>query len=131
MQNLKVRRAGFAVRKYYALFLERYKCLCPATWPYYKDKNNPREGVQVLLDFLKFKQVDDYMFGNTKIFIRSSQMFYDLETAFEIKKHLLVTKLKAMYRGYKGRVKFKKTKEACKLIWKKLINLVIILFKWR
>lgn len=33
MENLRVRRAGFGYRNKYDSFVERYKCLCPETWP--------------------------------------------------------------------------------------------------
>ena len=35
MENLRIRRAGFAYRRKYTEFLDRYKCLCPQTWPNY------------------------------------------------------------------------------------------------
>ncbi|RZC40033.1 Myosin head domain containing protein, partial [Asbolus verrucosus] len=46
MENLRVRRAGFAYRREYSLFLQRYKSLSDQTWPkYYGDA---KEGVQIL-----------------------------------------------------------------------------------
>jgi len=36
MENLRVRRAGFCYRRPFAVFLERYKSLCPKTWPIWK-----------------------------------------------------------------------------------------------
>lgn len=33
MENLRVRRAGFCYRRPFAVFLGRYKSLCPKTWP--------------------------------------------------------------------------------------------------
>jgi myosin heavy subunit len=33
MENLRVRRAGFCYRRHMDFFLQRYKSLCPATWP--------------------------------------------------------------------------------------------------
>ena len=35
MENLRVRRAGFAYRRTLPYFVERYKSLCPKTWPIY------------------------------------------------------------------------------------------------
>ena len=51
MENLRVRRAGFAYRRPYEAFLNRYKSLCPDTWP--KPKGTPKEAVQTLVNFLK------------------------------------------------------------------------------
>lgn len=42
MENLRVRRAGFAYRRKYEAFLQRYKSLCPETWPTWKGR--PRMG---------------------------------------------------------------------------------------
>lgn len=33
MENVRVRRAGYAFRQLYGPFLERYKMLSPRTWP--------------------------------------------------------------------------------------------------
>lgn len=60
MENLRVRRAGFAYRRPYDQFLERYKSLCPKTWPSYPGPST--EGVQVLVNHLKF-QDNEYQMG--------------------------------------------------------------------
>ena len=36
MENIRVRRAGYAFRMEYSRFLERYKMLSKRTWPNYK-----------------------------------------------------------------------------------------------
>jgi myosin-1 len=64
MENLRVRRAGFAYRRGYAGFLDRYKCICPATWPRFK--GTPQEGVRAILTSLGLRQ-DEYRFGKTKV----------------------------------------------------------------
>ena len=50
MENLRVRRAGFAFRRVYPAFLERYKSLCPATWPNFKGE--AKDGVKALCKHL-------------------------------------------------------------------------------
>ena len=50
MENLRVRRAGFAYRRPYATFLNRYKSLCPDTWPH--PKGTDKSAVQTLVDHL-------------------------------------------------------------------------------
>lgn len=60
MENLRVRRAGFAYRRPYDQFLERYKSLCPETWPFYRGEAT--DGVQVLVNYLKFQE-NDYQMG--------------------------------------------------------------------
>eukprot|EP00456_Euglypha_rotunda_P082288 TRINITY_DN8086_c0_g1_i12.p1 TRINITY_DN8086_c0_g1~~TRINITY_DN8086_c0_g1_i12.p1 ORF type:complete len:128 (+),score=15.68 TRINITY_DN8086_c0_g1_i12:43-384(+) len=36
LENVRVRRAGFAFRQLFKEFLKRYKCICTATWPFWK-----------------------------------------------------------------------------------------------
>jgi hypothetical protein len=44
MENIRVRRAGYAFRMEYGPFLERYKMLCGVTWP--KWQGPARDGVK-------------------------------------------------------------------------------------
>lgn len=60
MENLRVRRAGFAYRRAYQIFLERYKSLCPTTWPSYEGP--AKDGVRAIVDHLKYHP-DDYRMG--------------------------------------------------------------------
>lgn len=53
MENLRVRRAGFAYRRPYEGFLNRYKSLCPETWPH--PKGDAKSAVQTLVNHLKVK----------------------------------------------------------------------------
>ncbi|KAL0193820.1 hypothetical protein M9458_012116, partial [Cirrhinus mrigala] len=60
MEHLRVRRAGFAYRRRYEVFLKRYKALCPATWPHWKGV--PADGVEKLVQHLGY-QPDEYKMG--------------------------------------------------------------------
>lgn len=60
MENLRVRRAGFAYRRPHKHFLQRYKSLCPETWPHYRGSD--RQGTQVLVDHLGYAE-DEYKLG--------------------------------------------------------------------
>uniref|UniRef100_A0A8C1M9U4 Myosin IHa n=1 Tax=Cyprinus carpio TaxID=7962 RepID=A0A8C1M9U4_CYPCA len=86
MEHLRVRRAGFAYRRRYEVFLQRYKALCPATWPHWRGV--PAEGVEKLVQHLDYKP-DEYKMGRTKIFIRYARTLFATEDAFEICKHEL------------------------------------------
>lgn len=70
LENVRVRRAGFAYRLTYEKFLQRYKCLSRKTWP------NPRSGkakdnVATILKECSYD--NDCRYGVTKIFIKSPQ----------------------------------------------------------
>ncbi|KAJ9584130.1 hypothetical protein L9F63_021539 [Diploptera punctata] len=73
MENLRVRRAGFAYRRPYEMFLQRYKCLSPKTWPNYP--GSAKQGVQEIVNHLNYDK-DEYRMGNTKLFIRSPRTLF-------------------------------------------------------
>lgn len=110
MENLRVRRAGFAYRRTYEMFLQRYKCLCDRTWPNYRD-GTPKEGVQILVNELEYKP-EDYRMGKTKIFIRFPKVLFATEDAFQMKKHDLASLLQAHWKGRCQRKKFLEMKMA-------------------
>ncbi|KAJ8378258.1 hypothetical protein AAFF_G00244620 [Aldrovandia affinis] len=109
MEHLRVRRAGFAYRRRYDIFLKRYKPLCPATWPHWYGL--PADGVAKLVEHLGYKP-DEYKMGRTKIFIRHARTLYATEDAFDVCKNELATKLQAKYRGYKAKGDFRRQKQA-------------------
>ncbi|KAI8115492.1 Myosin-IB [Lucilia cuprina] len=108
MENLRVRRAGFAYRRTYDMFLNRYKCLSKQTWPNY---NGPaKEGVKILVKELNYGP-EDYRFGETKLFIRFPKTLFDTEDAFQEKKHDIAAILQARWKGRQQRRKYLKLRE--------------------
>ncbi|KAK1899490.1 Unconventional myosin-Ic [Dissostichus eleginoides] len=105
MENLRVRRAGFAYRRRYEVFLQRYKSLCPDTWPSWQGKLP--EGVATLVKHLGYKP-EEYKMGRSKIFIRFPKTLFATEDALETRKHSLATKLQAGWRGYSQKTKFQR-----------------------
>ncbi|MED6290783.1 Unconventional myosin-Ih [Characodon lateralis] len=109
MEHLRVRRAGFAYRRRYEIFLQRYKALCPDTWPNWK--GTPEEGVRCLIKHLGYK-TDEYKFGRTKIFIRHPRTLFATEDAFQVCKHQLATRIQAKYKGWRVKEDYLRQKEA-------------------
>ncbi|XP_029024032.1 unconventional myosin-Ih isoform X2 [Betta splendens] len=109
MEHLRVRRAGFAYRRKYEIFLQRYKALCPDTWP--KWKGSAAEGVQLLIKHLGYRS-DEYKMGRTKIFIRHPRTLFATEDAFQVCKHKLATRIQAKYKGYRVKEEYLKQREA-------------------
>ncbi|XP_010827147.1 PREDICTED: unconventional myosin-Ih [Bison bison bison] len=95
MEHLRVRRAGFAYRRKYEHFLQRYKSLCPDTWPHWHGP--PEEGVERLIKYIGYKP-EEYKLGRTKIFIRFPRTLFATEDAFELSKHQLVARIQATYK---------------------------------
>ncbi|KFO23731.1 Myosin-Ih [Fukomys damarensis] len=60
MEHLRVRRAGFAYQRKYEHFLQRYKSLCPDTWPHWPGP--PGEGVERLIKYIGYKP-EEYKLG--------------------------------------------------------------------
>ncbi|XP_067834933.1 unconventional myosin-Id-like [Heptranchias perlo] len=77
LENVRVRRAGFAYRQPYDRFLVRYKMTCEYTWPNHLMPTD-LEAARVIIDQHGFQQ--DVAYGNTKLFIRTPQTLFDLET---------------------------------------------------
>lgn len=111
MENLRVRRAGFAYRRQYELFLNRYKALCEATWPNYRGSGSSRDAVELICQQLNYDD-DDYRLGRTKIFIRFPRVLFATEDALQARKHELATIVQAQYRGYHERQNFLRLKAA-------------------
>ncbi|EDW37698.1 GL10077 [Drosophila persimilis] len=110
MENLRVRRAGFAYRRAYDLFLERYKCLSKSTWPNYKGAGGPKAGVQQLVKDLGYDN-EQYKMGETKLFIRWPRTLFDTEDSYQAKKHDIAAIIQAHWKGVVQRRKYLKLGE--------------------
>uniref|UniRef100_A0A671N4E2 Unconventional myosin-Ic-like n=1 Tax=Sinocyclocheilus anshuiensis TaxID=1608454 RepID=A0A671N4E2_9TELE len=129
MENLRVRRAGFAYRRRYETFLQRYKSLCPDTWPNWDGRLV--DGVSTLVKYLGYKP-EEYKLGRTKIFIRFPKTLFATEDALEVRKHSLgmsysqktkyrkmrqsAVKIQAWWRGILARREAKRRREAANTI---------------
>ncbi|NXK74791.1 MYO1A protein, partial [Amazona guildingii] len=103
MENVRVRRAGYAFRQLYGSFLERYKMLGSRTWPRWTGTD--RAGAEALLEELAFPP-EELAFGHTKIFIRSPRTLFDLERRRQERVVRLVTLIQKMIRGWRCRTQY-------------------------
>ncbi|XP_067589981.1 unconventional myosin-If isoform X1 [Pseudorca crassidens] len=81
-ENIRVRRAGFAYRRQFAKFLQRYAILTPETWPHWH--GDERQGVQHLLRAVNMEP-DQYQMGSTKVFVKNPESLFLLEEMRERK----------------------------------------------
>lgn len=81
-ENIRVRRAGFAYRRLFQKFLQRYAILTPETWPRWR--GDERQGVQHLLRSVNM-DTDQYQMGHTKIFVKNPESLFLLEEMRERK----------------------------------------------
>ncbi|KAJ7317700.1 hypothetical protein JRQ81_003862 [Phrynocephalus forsythii] len=113
LENVRVRRAGYAYRQLYAPCLQRYKMLCKETWPHWK--GSARDGVQVLLSSLPIDH-KELAYGNTKIFIRTPRTLFDLENRRRQRVEELVALIQATFWAWKYRRLFQKMRSSQILI---------------
>ncbi|KAM4626521.1 unconventional myosin-Ib isoform 3-T3 [Discoglossus pictus] len=103
LENVRVRRAGYAFRQPYEPCLERYKMLCKQTWPHWKGP--ARDGVDVLLNDLAIPK-EEFSLGRSKIFIRNPRTLFKLEDLRKERLEDLATLIQKIYRGWKCRTRF-------------------------
>uniref|UniRef100_A0A8C3K4R4 Unconventional myosin-Ib n=1 Tax=Calidris pygmaea TaxID=425635 RepID=A0A8C3K4R4_9CHAR len=103
LENVRVRRAGYAFRQAYEPCLERYKMLCKQTWPHWRGP--ARDGVKVLFNELKIPE-EEFSFGRSKIFIRNPRTLFKLEDLRKQRLEDLATLIEKIYRGWKCRTRF-------------------------
>ncbi|CAK8683010.1 unnamed protein product [Clavelina lepadiformis] len=106
MENVRVRRAGFANRQPYQRFLQRYKMLSSYTWPNHQCRSD-KEAVTALIKDIRFDH--DVAYGNTKVFIRTPNTLVTLEEKrSELIPHIIVL-LQKMWRGANARRRYRRT----------------------
>ncbi|XP_076974617.1 unconventional myosin-Ig isoform X2 [Tamandua tetradactyla] len=96
LENVRVRRAGFASRQPYPRFLLRYKMTCEYTWPNHL-LGSDRAAVSALLE--QHGLQGDVAFGHSKLFIRSAQTLVALEQSRARLIPIIVLLLQKAWRG--------------------------------
>ncbi|XP_058502779.1 myosin IEb [Solea solea] len=81
-ENIRVRRAGYAYRRVFNKFLQRYAILTKETWPHWR--GDLRQGVLHLLNSVHMDQ-DQFQLGKSKIFIKAPESLFLLEEMRERK----------------------------------------------
>ncbi|KAM8835472.1 unconventional myosin-Ic-like isoform 1-T2 [Synchiropus picturatus] len=109
MENLRVRRGGFAYRRRFEDFLQRYKPLCPETWPNWHGRLH--DGVSTLVKHLGYEE-EEYKLGRSKIFIRLPKTLFTTEDALQAKKPDIAVALQTSWRGYRERAKYQRIRNA-------------------
>ncbi|CAL8299038.1 unnamed protein product [Lota lota] len=102
LENVRVRRAGFAYRQAYSRFLLRYKMTCEYTWPNHL-MTTDREAVEAIVTQHGFQ--DDVAYGHTKLFVRSPRSLFSLEQERAALIPILVLFLQKVWRGALARMR--------------------------
>ncbi|XP_053308987.1 unconventional myosin-Id isoform X2 [Spea bombifrons] len=113
LENVRVRRAGFAYRQLYERFLQRYKMISKLTWPNHQ-MSSDRAAVQKILQENHFDQ--DAAYGKTKVFIRTPRTLFSLEEKRSESLLKVIIFLQKIWRGTLARQRYKKTKAALTIL---------------
>lgn len=99
LENIRVRRAGYAYRQVFDKFVERFAILSKKTWPE-PWKGDAKSGAEALLRDLGI-DAKEWQMGKTKVFLRSPETLFDLEERKERKYHDSATLIARTYRNFK------------------------------
>ncbi|XP_068688023.1 unconventional myosin-Ie-like isoform X1 [Montipora foliosa] len=107
-ENIRVRRAGFAYRRPFQKFLERYAILTKETWPRWT--GDVRRGVEHLMNAVNMEP-DQWQMGKTKVFVKAPESLFLLEELRDRKFDGYARKIQKAYRMYKSRQYFAELKQ--------------------
>eukprot|EP00026_Physarum_polycephalum_P002600 Phypoly_transcript_02607.p1 GENE.Phypoly_transcript_02607~~Phypoly_transcript_02607.p1 ORF type:complete len:872 (+),score=218.83 Phypoly_transcript_02607:31-2616(+) len=97
LENVRIRRAGYAYRQVYDKFFFRYRVCCKETWPVWK--GSYQEGAEAILRALNIEAAQ-YRKGTTKIFIRAPETVFSLEELRERKVVTYANKIQRFFQRF-------------------------------
>ncbi|XP_068610938.1 unconventional myosin-Id [Brachionichthys hirsutus] len=109
LENVRVRRAGFAYRQTYPRFLQRYKMISEFTWPNH-DLPSDKDAVKRLMQGCGFDH--DAAYGKTKVFIRTPRTLFTLEGQRAEMVQRIVLFLQKVWRGTLARMRYRRMRAA-------------------
>uniref|UniRef100_A0AAY4DA60 Osteoclast-stimulating factor 1 n=1 Tax=Denticeps clupeoides TaxID=299321 RepID=A0AAY4DA60_9TELE len=101
-ENIRVRRAGYAYRRVFRKFLNRYAILTKESWPTWR--GDEKQGVMHLLRSVNMDQ-DQYQLGRSKVFIKAPESGIKRDLILTPKFVYLVGREKVKQGPEKGMVK--------------------------
>ncbi|XP_076800330.1 unconventional myosin-Ie-like isoform X2 [Clavelina lepadiformis] len=114
-ENVRVRRAGFAYRRPFHKFLQRYAILTPETWPVWR--GDERQGIKHLMTCVNMDS-DQWQCGKTKLFIKNPESLFLLEEMRDRKYDGYARIIQKTYRHYIAQKKYQEIKEeACQIVF--------------
>uniref|UniRef100_A0AAQ4RM51 Osteoclast-stimulating factor 1 n=1 Tax=Gasterosteus aculeatus aculeatus TaxID=481459 RepID=A0AAQ4RM51_GASAC len=107
-ENIRVRRAGFAYRRLFNKFLNRYAILTAETWPCWRGPE--QQGVLHLLRSVNM-DTDQYQMGRSKVFVKNPESLFLLEEMRERKFDTFARIIQKSWRKYIARKKYEQMRE--------------------
>ncbi|XP_057578562.1 unconventional myosin-Ie isoform X4 [Hippopotamus amphibius kiboko] len=107
-ENIRVRRAGYAYRRVFQKFLQRYAILTKATWPSWR--GDEKQGVLHLLQSVNMDS-DQFQLGKSKVFIKAPESLFLLEEMRERKYDGYARVIQKSWRKFVARKKYVQMRE--------------------
>ncbi|XP_044135648.1 unconventional myosin-Ie [Bufo gargarizans] len=107
-ENIRVRRAGYAYRRVFKKFLQRYAILTKETWPSWR--GDEKKGVLHLLHSVNVDS-DQFQLGKSKVFIKAPESLFLLEEMRERKYDGYARTIQKAWRKYVARKKYVEMRE--------------------
>ncbi|KAH0512066.1 Unconventional myosin-Ie [Microtus ochrogaster] len=107
-ENIRVRRAGYAYRRVFQKFLQRYAILTKATWPVWR--GDEKQGVLHLLQSVNMDN-DQFQLGKSKVFIKAPESLFLLEEMRERKYDGYARVIQKTWRKFVARKKYVQMRE--------------------
>ncbi|CAB3408384.1 unnamed protein product [Caenorhabditis bovis] len=107
-ENIRVRRAGFAYRRPFDKFAQRYAIISDKTWPSYHGA--PQQACQIICDAVHVDPTQ-YQMGRSKIFIKNPESLFLLEETRERKYDGFARVIQKAWRLFSARKQHIKQKE--------------------
>lgn len=102
LENVKVRRAGYAYRQLYDKFFYRYAICTDETWPPEKFSGRWKEGAVAIINSLGIQPTGKsvYELGTSKVFIRAPETIFALEELRERKTFTYANRIQRFFLKY-------------------------------
>mmetsp|Transcript_40855 Transcript_40855/g.102867 ORF Transcript_40855/g.102867 Transcript_40855/m.102867 type:complete len:1038 (-) Transcript_40855:173-3286(-) len=115
LENIRVRRAGYAYRQEFDKFLARYKMITKSTWPVWKGE--VKDGCREILKYLNIVESEGFQFGKTKVFVRLPEVIYELEEQRMRRLEDIATVIQKEWRAHQARKYLMELREAAMAIY--------------
>ncbi|XP_051919723.1 unconventional myosin-Ie isoform X1 [Hippocampus zosterae] len=107
-ENIRVRRAGYAYRRVFRKFLNRYAILTKESWPSWR--GDEKQGVLHLMRSVNMDQ-DQFQLGQTKVFVKAPESLFLLEETRERKFDGYARTIQKAWRKYAAQKKYVQMRE--------------------
>lgn len=104
VENIRVRRAGFAYRAEYHRFLERFSMLCPQTYPEWRGTD--KDGCRTIIKHVAAGGLvagltkEEAQLGASKVFVRQPETYFALERLLDFRRGEFASRIQRAYRKY-------------------------------